>query len=233
MKKNLLISVWFTLLTTVMFGFVYPLAVTGLAQILFHDRANGQLIEKNGKLVGSRIIGQTFTGPGYFHSRPSAAGTGYDPTSSGGSYLAPTNKNLLARTNGDVQKLHAENPNAPIPVDLVTTSGSGLDPDISPAAAEFQIPRVARFAWNHGRSRVRACAETYEGSRPGISGRAPRECSRTKSGSERHSAREIKPHVFRPALFGSRAWQLKPRSSQASLADTKFGVWYSAPRSCL
>jgi K+-transporting ATPase ATPase C chain len=144
MKKNLLISVWFTLLTTVMFGFVYPLAVTGLAQILFHDRANGQLIEKNGKLVGSRIIGQTFTGPGYFHSRPSAAGTGYDPTSSGGSYLAPTNKNLLARTNGDVQKLHAENPNAPIPVDLVTTSGSGLDPDISPAAAEFQIPRVAR-----------------------------------------------------------------------------------------
>src|SRR5580658_212873 len=144
MKKNLLTSVWFTLLTTVMFGFVYPLAVTGLAQILFHDRANGQLIEKNGKLVGSRIIGQTFTGPGYFHSRPSAAGTGYDPTSSGGSYLAPTNKNLLARTNGDVQKLHAENPNAPIPVDLVTTSGSGLDPDISPAAAEFQIPRVAR-----------------------------------------------------------------------------------------
>jgi potassium-transporting ATPase KdpC subunit len=143
MKKNLLISVWFTLVTTVMFGLVYPLAVTGLAQILFHDRANGQLIEKNGKLVGSRIIGQAFTGPGYFHSRPSAAGTGYDPTASGGSYLAPTNKNLLERTKNDVQKLHAENPNAPIPVDLVTTSGSGLDPDISPAAAEFQIPRVA------------------------------------------------------------------------------------------
>jgi potassium-transporting ATPase KdpC subunit len=143
MKKNLLISVLFTLVTIVMFGIIYPLAVTGLAQTLFHDRANGQLIEKNGKLVGSRIIGQAFTGPGYFHSRPSAAGTGYDPTASGGSYLAPTNKNLLERTKNDVQKLHAENPNAPIPVDLVTTSGSGLDPDISPAAAEFQIPRVA------------------------------------------------------------------------------------------
>jgi potassium-transporting ATPase KdpC subunit len=143
MKKNLLISVLFTLVTILMFGIIYPLAVTGLAQTLFHDRANGQLIEKNGKLVGSRIIGQAFTGPGYFHSRPSAAGTGYDPTASGGSYLAPTNKNLLERTKNDVQKLHAENPNAPIPVDLVTTSGSGLDPDISPAAAEFQIPRVA------------------------------------------------------------------------------------------
>ena len=143
MKKNLLISVWFTLVTTVMFGLIYPLAVTGLAHVFFPDRANGQLIEKNGKLVGSRIIGQTFTGPGYFHPRPSAAGTGYDPTASGGSYLAPTNKNLLARINGDVQKLQAENPNVPIPVDLVTASGSGLDPDISPAAAEFQIPRVA------------------------------------------------------------------------------------------
>jgi K+-transporting ATPase ATPase C chain len=96
-----------------------------------------------GKLVGSRIIGQAFTGPGYFHSRPSNAGTGYDPTSSGGSNLAPTNKNLIERVKGDVQKLQAENPTVPVPVDLVTTSGSGLDPDISPAAAEFQIPRVA------------------------------------------------------------------------------------------
>ncbi len=114
-----------------------------LAQLFFRDRANGQLIEKDGKLVGSRIIGQTFTGPGYFHSRPSAAGAGYDPTSSGGSNLAPTNKNLLERVKGDVQKLQAENPNVPIPVDLVTASGSGLDPHLSPAAAEFQIPRVA------------------------------------------------------------------------------------------
>jgi potassium-transporting ATPase KdpC subunit len=143
MKKNLLISFWFTLVTTVMFGVIYPLGITGLAQVLFHDRANGELIERDGKLVGSRIIGQAFSGPGYFHSRPSAAGTGYDPTASGGSYLGPTNKNLLERTKSDVQELKVENPNAPIPVDLVTTSGSGLDPDISPAAAEFQIPRVA------------------------------------------------------------------------------------------
>jgi len=144
MKKNLPIAVCFTLVTTVMFGLIYPLGITGLAQILFRDRANGQLMEKDGKLVGSRIIGQAFTGPGYFHSRPSAAGTGYDPTSSGGSNLAPTNKNLLDRVNGDVDKLQAENPDVPIPVDLVTASGSGLDPDISPASAEFQIPRVAR-----------------------------------------------------------------------------------------
>jgi len=143
MKKNLLISFWFTLVTTVIFGFLYPLAVTGLAQVLFRDRAYGQLIERNGKIVGSRIIGQAFTGPGYFHSRPSNAGTGYDPTASGGSYLGPTNKNLIERVKGDVQKLQAENPGAPIPVDLVTSSGSGLDSDISPAAAEFQIPRVA------------------------------------------------------------------------------------------
>jgi len=146
MKKNLLIALWFTLVTTVMFGLIYPLAVTGFSQLLFPGKANGQLIEKNGKLVGSRIIGQAFTGPGYFHSRPSAAGTGngYDPTSSSGSNLGPTNKVLVDRVNGDVQKLHAENPDAPIPVDLVTTSGSGLDPDISPAAADFQISRVAR-----------------------------------------------------------------------------------------
>jgi len=144
MKKNLVTSLWFTLVTTVIFGLLYPLVVTGLSQVLFPNRANGQLIEKNGKIVGSRIIGQAFTGPGYFHSRPSSAGTGYDPTSSGGSYLGPTNKNLIERVKGDVQKLQTENPGAPIPVDLVTSSGSGLDSDISPAAAEFQISRVAR-----------------------------------------------------------------------------------------
>jgi potassium-transporting ATPase KdpC subunit len=144
MKKNLVIAVWFTLVTTVMFGILYPLAVTGLAQVLFPKRANGQLIEKNGKTIGSRIIGQAFTQPGYFHSRPSNAGTGYDATASSGSNLGPTNKNLLERVKGDVEKLHADNPDTPIPVDLVTQSGSGLDPEISPAAAEFQIPRVAR-----------------------------------------------------------------------------------------
>jgi K+-transporting ATPase ATPase C chain len=143
MKKNLLIAVWFTLVTTVIFGILYPLAVTGLSQLLFPDKANGQLIERNGKLVGSRILGQNFAGPGYFHSRPSNAGTGYDATSSGGSNLAPTNKSLLDRVKGDVDKAKAENPSAAIPVDLVTQSASGLDPHISPAAAEFQVPRVA------------------------------------------------------------------------------------------
>src|SRR5579864_1999350 len=144
MKKNLLTAIWFTLVTTVLFGVIYPLAVTGMSQLFFHDRANGQLLESNGKLIGSRIIGQTFSGSAYFHSRPSAAGNGYDPTSSGGSNLGPTNKTLVDRVNGDVQRLHAENPSEPVPVDLVTTSGSGLDPHISPAAAEFQIPRVAK-----------------------------------------------------------------------------------------
>jgi potassium-transporting ATPase KdpC subunit len=144
MKKNLLIALWFTLVTTVMFGVLYPLAITGLAQVFFPYRANGQLIARNGKIVGSRIIGQSFTGPGYFHSRPSAAGTGYDATASTGSNLGPTNNALLDRVKADVQRAQAENPSAPVPVDLVTASGSGLDPHISPAAAEFQIPRVAR-----------------------------------------------------------------------------------------
>lgn len=144
MKKNFLIALWFTVVTTILFGVLYPLAVTGLAQILFPSRANGQLVQKNGKIVGSRIIGQLFTGPGYFRSRPSFAGTGYDAAASSGSNLGPTNKALLERVKSDVQKLQAENPNAAIPIDLVTTSGSGLDPEISPAAAEFQLPRVAR-----------------------------------------------------------------------------------------
>jgi potassium-transporting ATPase KdpC subunit len=144
-KRNLLISIWMTLATTVLLGIVYPLVVTGLAQVLYPRRANGELIESRGKLVGSRLIGQPFTSPGYFHSRPSAAGpAGYDPTQSGGSNLAPTNKALLERVSASVKALHAENPNAPIPIDLVTASASGLDPDISPAAAEFQIPRVAK-----------------------------------------------------------------------------------------
>jgi K+-transporting ATPase ATPase C chain len=145
MKKNLLVAVLFTLVTTVMFGLIYPLVVTGLAQLLFPSKANGQLIQKNGKIVGSSIIGQAFTGPGYFHSRPSAAGTGngYDPTSSSGSNLGPTNKMLIDRVSGSVRTLQPENPSTPIPVDLATTSGSGLDPDISPAAADFQVPRIA------------------------------------------------------------------------------------------
>jgi potassium-transporting ATPase KdpC subunit len=144
MKKNLYIAVWFTLVTTVLFGLIYPLAITGLAQILFPDKANGQLIRKNGQLIGSNIIGQPFSGPCYFYSRPSAAGTGYDASSSSGSNLAPTNRQLLDRVAADVKKLQAENPGVPVPIDLVTSSASGLDPDISPAAAEFQVRRVAR-----------------------------------------------------------------------------------------
>jgi len=144
MKKNLLISVWFTLVTTLLFGLVYPLTATALAQLFFRDKANGQLLQKNGKIIGSRIIGQTFDAPGYFHSRPSAAGTGYDATASGGSDLGPTNKTLIDRVKADVAKAQAENPGVAVPVDLVTASASGLDPEISPAAAEFQVPRVAR-----------------------------------------------------------------------------------------
>jgi len=145
MKKNLLISVWFTLATTVMLGIIYPLVVTGLAQMLFPKQANGELITQGGKLVGSHLIGQPFTAPGYFYSRPSAAGAaGYDPTASGGSNLGPTNKALIDRIDASVKALQPTNPAAPIPADLVTTSGSGLDPHISPAAADFQVPRVAR-----------------------------------------------------------------------------------------
>jgi K+-transporting ATPase ATPase C chain len=145
MKKNLITAVLMTIATTVLLGILYPLLVTGLAQLIFPKQANGQLIQgKDGVVVGSRLIGQPFSGPGYFHSRPSAAGAaGYDASASGGSNLGPTNAQLVARVNGDVAKLQAENPGTPIPVDMVTTSGSGLDPDISPAAAEFQIRRVA------------------------------------------------------------------------------------------
>ncbi len=145
MKKNLLISIWFTLATTVLFGIIYPLVVTGLAQVMFPKQANGELIVQNGKLVGSHLMGQPFTAPGYFWSRPSAAGSaGYDPTASGGSNFGPTNKMLIDRVNASVQQLQPTNPNTPIPADLVTTSGSGLDPDISPASADFQVPRVAK-----------------------------------------------------------------------------------------
>jgi potassium-transporting ATPase KdpC subunit len=144
--KNLLTAILMTIVTTVLLGLGYPLAVTGLAQLIFPDKANGQLIKRaDGTVIGSRIIGQPFGGPGYFHSRPSAAGAaGYDAGASSGSNLGPTSKVLSDRVDGDVKKLQAENPGKPVPVDLVTTSGSGLDPHISPAAAEFQIARIAR-----------------------------------------------------------------------------------------
>jgi potassium-transporting ATPase KdpC subunit len=144
MKKNLITAVLMTLVTTVLLGLLFPLVITGLAQVLFPRQANGELVTRSGLVVGSRLIGQSFSSPGYFHSRPSSAGTGYDAQNSGGSNLGPTNQSLVARVQGDADRLQAENPAAAIPMDLLTTSGSGLDPDISPEGAEFQVPRVAK-----------------------------------------------------------------------------------------
>src|SRR5260370_16568138 len=160
--KNLLTAILMTIVTTVLFGLVYPLAVTGIAQLAFPDKANGQLIRKNGVVVGSRIIGQPFSGPGYFHSRPSAAGAaGYDAGASSGSNLGPTSQKLVDRVKADVERLQAENLSKSIPADLITTSASGLDPHISPVAAEFQIPRVARErGLNEGEVRQMVAAHT-------------------------------------------------------------------------
>jgi len=141
--KNLVTAVLMTIVTTILLGLAYPLIVTGLAQVIFPDQANGQLVRgADGTIMGSRLIGQPFSSPGYFRSRPSAAG--YDAGASSGSNLGPTNQKLIDRVKADVEKLQAENPGRPVPIDLVTTSASGLDPHISPAAAEFQVPRVAR-----------------------------------------------------------------------------------------
>ena len=144
MKKNLITAILMTIATTILLGIIYPLVVTGLAQLMFPKQANGQLIQKDGKTIGSSIIGQSFSSPAYFHPRPSFAGNGYDATNSNGSQLGPTNQKLIDRVKGNVTSAQAENPGTPVPIDLVTGSASGLDPHITPAAAEFELPRVAR-----------------------------------------------------------------------------------------
>lgn len=142
-------SIWktairFTLLTTVLFGLAYPLAITALATLMFPRQSAGSLIERNGQVIGSSLLAQSFASDRYFHPRPSAAGNGYDATASGGSNLAQSSASLVQRVQGSIDKLHAENPSTPVPIDLVTASGSGLDPDITPDAAIFQAPRIAR-----------------------------------------------------------------------------------------
>lgn len=143
MKKNLITACLMTAVMTVLLGIIYPLVVTAMAQVLFKDKANGQILHRDGTAIGSRIIAQPFTSRRYFHPRPSAAGNGYDAANSGGTNLGPTNQKLVDRVRADAATLHQENPSQPVPVDLITTSASGLDPDISPAAADFQVPRVA------------------------------------------------------------------------------------------
>ena len=142
--RNLVVAALMTIVTTLILGIIYPLAITAIAQVAFPSQANGQLVERNGTVVGSAIIGQAFSSPGYFRPRPSATATPYDAANSAGSQLGPTNRKLIDAVTANVEAARKENPRVPVPVDLVTTSASGFDPHISPAAADFQVPRVAR-----------------------------------------------------------------------------------------
>ncbi|HLV94118.1 MAG TPA: potassium-transporting ATPase subunit KdpC [Candidatus Acidoferrales bacterium] len=144
MKKNLLTAILMTIATTILLGVIYPLAVTGVAQMLFPRQANGELIRERGKIIGSKLIGQEFSGAEYFDSRPSAAGNGYDAENSNGTQYGPTNQKLIDEVETRAAAARKENSGTPVPIDLVTASASGLDPDITPAAAQFQVPRVAR-----------------------------------------------------------------------------------------
>jgi len=172
MKKQITTAIVYTLATTIIFGIIYPLVVTGLSQLLFPAQANGSLIVRNGQVVGSHLLGQTFTSDKYFHSRPSNAGNGYDPLASGGSNLGPTNQALVSRVAQDVAKYQQENPGAPVPADLVTSSGSGLDPHISPASAEFQVARVARARGTSPDQIRKLIAKHTQGRQWGIFGEA-------------------------------------------------------------
>jgi len=159
-----------TVVLTVLLGVIYPLAVTGLAQLIFPRQSAGSLIEKDGKVIGSSLIGQPFTGPGYFHPRPSAAGAGYDGTASSGTNLGPTSQKLMDNVKTAAGSLREENPGSPVPIDMVTASASGLDPHITPAAAEFQVPRVAKERGLSADEVRRIVREHSEGRQLGILG---------------------------------------------------------------
>ena len=169
--KDLITSILMVLAFTVVLGGIYPLAVWGLGQLIFPHQANGSLITNTrGEVIGSELIGQNFTSPGYFHGRPSAAGNGYDAAASSGSNLGPTSKKLIERVFADSEKLQPDNPSQPVPADLVTSSGSGLDPHISPAAAEFQIARVATVRGIDGQNLKQLVDEMAESRQVGLLG---------------------------------------------------------------
>jgi K+-transporting ATPase ATPase C chain len=172
LSSNLRIAGLMTVVTTLLLGVIYPLAVTGAAQFVFPDKANGQLLERDGVTVGSRLIGQGFSQPGYFRARPSATSTPYDAANSGGSQLGPTNRKLIDAVTANVEAARKDNPGAPVPIDLVTASASGLDPHLSPAAAAFQVPRVARERGVSERDVQRAVDAHTEGRQLGFLGEA-------------------------------------------------------------